>query len=461
MTQRAEQGGHGHRRHRHRSRRHRSTTASLALILVAAVFLLQGIASLIWLHQQFMGRVEALAEASLERAASIRELLLETPAGERERMLQLLGDSRTRLAIAGAPAADDESRWIHAARVLEALDVSGVPPDTRVAIDVRRGESAREQPATLTLSLPLGGAWLDVVYDLDPSTTGSELRGVFWTLMLSLLVTGVAIFAVARATRPLRELARAAERLGRDPDAPALAERGGRETVEAIRAFNRMQASLRELLRDRTRMLGALSHDLRTQLTRLRLRVEAIPDAEQQRLARTELDTMRAMVEGVLDFARDDAADEAPRALDLAALLRTLVDERADLGEEVRYEGPDRYAWRGRPVALRRAFDNLLANAIRYGGAATLRLLPGETIEVRVEDPGPGIPEEHRERVLEPFVRVDASRSEAGGGTGLGLAVAVAVLRLHGATLAFEDRDAGFAAVVTLPGVTEGDPARS
>ena len=431
--------------------RRRSMTASLALILVAAVFLLQGLASLVWLHEQFIGRVEALAGASLERAASIRELLLETPSGERARLLQRLGDSRTRMAISTRPGVERASTWAHAERVLEALDLEGVPSGTRIAIEVSPGRSAREQPSTLTLSLPVGDAWLDVAYALDPSTTGSELRGVFWSVMLSLLVTAVAILAVSRATRPLRELAAAAERLGRDPDAPALAERGGRETMEAIRAFNRMQDSLRALLRDRTRMLGALSHDLRTQLTRLRLRVESIPDLQQRRLASEELDTMRAMVEGVLAFARDDAVDEVPRDLDLASLLRTLVDERADLDENARFEGPDRCPFRGRPVALRRAFDNLLGNAIRYGGAATLHLMPGETIEVHVEDPGAGIPAAHRERVLEPFVRIDASRSEAGGGTGLGLAVAAAVLHLHGGTLHFEDRRGGFAAVVRLP----------
>ena len=436
---------------RRRTGRRRSMTASLALILVATVFLLQGLASLVWLHEQFMGRVTALAEASLERAVSIRELLLQTPEGERARLLTLLDDSRTRLALASSPAVGRSAPWAHADRVVEALDVAGLPPETRVTVEVPPGRSAREQPSRLLLSIPLEDGWLDVEYELDPSTTGGEMRGVFWSVMISLFVTGIAIFAVSRATRPLRDLARAAERLGRDPDAPPLPEHGGRETVQAIRAFNGMQASLRELLRDRTRMLGALSHDLRTQLTRLRLRVEAIPDPDQQRLAGAELDTMRAMVDGVLDFARDDAADETPRDLDLAALLRTLVDEREDLGEHVSYVGPDRIPWRGRPVALRRAFDNLIANAVRYGGAATVRVEAAGTLRVRIEDPGPGIPEEHRARVLEPFVRVDASRSEALGGTGLGLAVALAVLRLHGGQLTFEGGAGAFAAVVDLP----------
>lgn len=448
-------GAPSRRRRRHR----RSITWSLGLIVVATVFALQSLASIVWLHEQFLGRVHALAEASVERALSARSLALSMPAAQRADLLEILGDSRTSFTLASEPATAEHRSWAHATQVLSELDLAGVPADTRLAIVVRRGEGAREQPRALLLSLPLEGRWLNVRFALDKATTGGELRGVFWTVMLSLLVTGTAIFAVARATRPLRSLARAAERLGQDLDAPPLEERGGRETVEAIGAFNRMQSSLQALLRDRIRMLGALSHDLRTQLTRLRLRVEAIPEPEQRRLARTELDTMAAMVDGVLDFARDDAADEAPRDLDLAALVRTLVDERADLGEAATYRGPDRLHYRGRRVALRRAVDNLLANALRYGGAADVVLEAtkderrSEVIELRIADPGPGIPPADRERVLEPFVRLDASRSAAGGGTGLGLSVSLAVVHLHGGTLEFVDATGaqGFTVVVRLP----------
>ena len=246
-------------------------------------------------------------------------------------------------------------------------------------------------------------------------------------------------------TRPLRAFAEAADRLGLDTEPPALPEHGSRELRQATRAFNRMTARIRRLVDDRTLLLAAVSHDLRTMLTRLRLRAELIEDPEQREKAAADLDEMNAMLDATLAFARDEAADERPVPVELAAMLRSLVEDLADAGRSTSFEGPRHLTVSGRPVALRRLFENLLDNALRYGGEAeaTLRRLDEGRVEVLIDDRGPGIPEALRERVFDPFFRVDGSRSRDTGGSGLGLAVVRAIVQRHGGTVRLEDRPGG------------------
>ena len=211
--------------------------------------------------------------------------------------------------------------------------------------------------------------------------------------MVALLVVLGLVWGAHRTTRPLRRFAEAADRLGLDAGGPPLPERGSRELRNATRAFNRMTARIRRLVDDRTLMLAAVSHDLKTMLTRLRLRAEFIEDGEQKEKAAADLDEMQAMLEATLAFARDDAADERPVAVDLAAMLQSLAADLADAGRAASYDGPDRLTLRGRPVALRRVFENLLDNALRYGGEAAVSLRQADgRAEVRIEDRGPGIP---------------------------------------------------------------------
>ncbi len=276
----------------------------------------------------------------------------------------------------------------------------------------------------------------------------------FWLGLAALLVALVLVWGAHRMTRPLRAFAEAADRLGLDAQAPALPEHGSRELRQATRAFNRMTARIRRLVDDRTLLLAAVSHDLRTMLTRLRLRAELIEDREQREKAAADLDEMNAMLDATLAFARDEAADERPGPVDLAALLRTLVEDLSDAGRSTSYDGPRRLVVSGRPVALRRLFENLLDNAVRYGGEARAALQRrGEgRVEVLVDDRGPGIPEALRERVFDPFFRVEGSRSRDTGGTGLGLAVVRAIVRRHDGTVRLEDRpDGGLRVRVTLP----------
>jgi signal transduction histidine kinase len=245
----------------------------------------------------------------------------------------------------------------------------------------------------------------------------------------------------------------AAERLGLDVDAPPLPEEGPREVRRASRAFNEMQGRLRSFVRDRTQMLAAISHDLRTPITRLRLRAEFMEDGEQKDRMLSDLDEIQAMIAATLDFARDDFAGEPRRALDLAVLLRDICDEFRDVGADVTWEGPAHATQVGAPAALKRAFSNLIGNAVNYGGGGAVRLtVEQDFCRILVEDRGPGLAEADLERVFEPFVRAEGSRSRETGGVGLGLAITRSIVRGHGGDVTLANRpEGGLRATVALP----------
>ena len=271
------------------------------------------------------------------------------------------------------------------------------------------------------------------------------------------IILAVSIWAVRRAVQPLAMFADAAERLGRDMDASPLRDDGPREVRRAALAFNEMQKRLRAFVRDRTQMLAAISHDLRTPLTRLRLRAELIEDEDEQRKMIADLDAMGAMIDAALAFARDEAAGEKTVALDLAVLLQTVCEAAADAGGTATYHGLAHVTCAGRPLALRRAFTNLVDNALIYGGQARVGLaIAGGELIVTVDDDGPGIPADELERVFEPFRRLEASRSRETGGTGLGLALVRAAIAAHGGAVRLANRpDGGLRARVVLPAAPE------
>ena len=215
-----------------------------------------------------------------------------------------------------------------------------------------------------------------------------------------------------------------------------------------------MQTRLHRFVEDRTQMLAAISHDLRTPLTRLRLRAEFVEDPEQQRKMLADLEEMEAMIASTLAFARDDARKEPRVPIDLAALLQSLVDDLGDAGNTVEYSGPEHKTIACRPVALRRAIGNLIDNALKYGGCARVALLDGREdghVAIRIDDDGPGIPEGEQEKVFAPFYRLERSRSRDTGGTGLGLSVARTIARAHGGDVTLRNRpDGGLSALLLL-----------
>jgi two-component system, OmpR family, sensor kinase len=257
----------------------------------------------------------------------------------------------------------------------------------------------------------------------------------------------------ARAlSAPIRRFSEAAQRLGMDPNAPALPREGPKEMLVAVDSFNSMQARLNRLIRERTNMVGAIAHDLRTPLTRLAFRLDDLPSPLREKVDR-DIQEMKTMISAALDFIRDRSLAPQLERLDLRLLVEGVVDNQGDLGHDVTLEGGVPLTITGNPLALRRMVGNLVENALKYGERARLRLrVVNERCVLEVDDDGPGIPESLQEQVFEPFFRLESSRNRDTGGIGLGLSTVRAIVLEHGGEITLGNRRGGGLRVsVVLP----------
>ncbi|WP_338147731.1 ATP-binding protein [Neoroseomonas terrae] len=415
--------------------------------------------------------IHALDRVDLQRFSHVREITGRTISAWRTAVLapldrreQMLGDldlpdglrveiDRIPIVRQGAPPPPPE-----VVRLFR-LDLLGGGPPRQRPREVRIGPSDRPGGGfNASLRLP-DGDWLNIRVAMPPPRPWHSATFLAAFVLMTVAAVLLIVGAVARLMRPVRLLAAAADRLGRDVNAPPMEESGPSEVATAARAFNQMAERIRRFVADRTQMLAAIGHDLRTPITRLRLRAEFMDDDEQRRKMLSDLDEMEQMIAATLAFARDDAAAEPAAPLDLAAMCRTVADEAADArpecAETISYDGPERLTVRARPVALKRALANLVNNALAYGGAARLRLTRDESglVRLTVDDDGPGIPEGELEAVFAPFRRLEQSRNRETGGTGLGLTIARNILRAHGGDVVLRNRaGGGLTAVASLPG---------
>lgn len=265
-------------------------------------------------------------------------------------------------------------------------------------------------------------------------------------------------YAVARiALKPLRELGRAAANLGDNIDSAPLPESGPTEVREAAIAFNAMQARIRRDVRERTSMLAAITHDLQTPVTRLRLRLEKVDDQELREKLIADLAVMSETIRDGLDLAQSLESREPDVRIDLDSVLASVCDDASDAGHDVRIEGRTHTFIEGSPWALRRCITNLVDNAIKYGSRAAISAeANGGRVIVRVLDDGPGMPEDQLDAVLDPFVRLEASRSRETGGTGIGLTIARNIAQRFGGTLTLKNRvEGGLEASLVLKAIPE------
>ena len=298
----------------------------------------------------------------------------------------------------------------------------------------------------------VNGCWAEITLHGLPPAFG-WIRMLLRIGAFGLVIVLCSLWFARSAARNLSQFSTAADAVGRSVDAPLLPETGPREVRLAAKAFNRMQERLRRFVNDRTQMLAAISHDLRTPLTRLRLRAEFVDDDTQRAKMLGDIAEMEAMISATLAFARDDAVREPRAPQDLDQLLDQLASDLCDGGYPVVYEPGEPVIVTCSAGGIRRALANLAENAVKYGGVARLSLQrDGDVVTILVDDEGPGIAPELTEQVFQPFFRIEGSRNRDTGGVGLGLSVARTIIRGHGGDIALGNRpEGGLRVTVTLP----------
>ncbi|HEY2751355.1 HAMP domain-containing sensor histidine kinase [Phenylobacterium sp.] len=296
------------------------------------------------------------------------------------------------------------------------------------------------------------GSWTVVRSTPEPFPTEWQLQAGAWLMAGFLLVASAGYLFARRISAPLRRFVEAAETLGRDPHAPQMALKGPAEVGAAAQAFNEMQGRLKRYILDRTAMVGAISHDLRTPLARIRFKLEAAPPAVKESVL-SDVDQMEQMIGGVLAFIRDEGAPRRREKLDLLSLIECVADDAAMVGGQVEIVDGRPVTVDGDPVALQRLFSNLVDNAVKYGGEARIDVRrEGEQAIVTVADKGPGLSADDLGRVFQPFYRTDVSRNLDKGGVGLGLPIARTTARAHGGDIELTSSPGdGVTAIVTLP----------
>lgn len=453
-----------------------SLFSRLVLVLLVGLLIAQLVSFAIHMHE----RGEALAQSSgmqaAQRIADIVRLLEPLPPAERRRIVQVFSAPPLAISLDERPLAarelDAEERARAALFGAMLRRFLGTAQPASVAV---RESAAVTGPAAghapwkghgmpMHVGVQPGFSFVAqvrlsdgalVTFDSRPpvQTAGWPYRLLLSLAVLLAAVIAVSLVAVRWATRPLNALADAADELGRNIDRAPMPEEGPLEVARAARAFNTMQRRLAGYIHERAATLAAMSHDLKTPVTRLRLRAELLDDGELKRKITQDLEEMESMVHATLEFMRGVDSAEKPQPIDVMAWLASLQGDAEEVGGQVALEGSAAAPYVGRPQALKRCLRNLLDNALKYGSAARVLVEDRpDRLTIRIQDRGPGIPEDQLERVFEPFYRIEGSRSRDTGGTGLGLSIARNIAQLHGGTLTLRNLEAGgLEAALSLP----------
>ncbi|MBR1230484.1 ATP-binding protein [Bradyrhizobium sp. AUGA SZCCT0182] len=418
--------------------------AALVIVSIAALHLI--ITAGFWLHRP--DQPDPSFDRGHGQLASAVQLLGAAPASERPRLSGDIARAFPQLGLQILPpgltpeAREPEGNLRGLQRRLgRDYRIFAPPPDG----DVRKIGVALPDGAMISANVMpeqhrpppfLGGPWM-------------------MTLLFAVIsVTLLGLWAARALTAPLSSFAKAAESFSLNGAAAPLPERGPEEIRSVARALNRMRARITGLIDDRTKMLAAISHDLRTPITRMRLRSEFIEDETHRSRMLDDLDQMRSMLESVLSFLRNDRRLESMTLADVASTLQLITDQFGDMGRKVAYDGPAHAMATVRPDDLHRSVTNLVENAVRFGAEAVIRLrVSDDRITIDVEDDGPGISDAQKQNMLEPFVRGDDARNmDEAAGFGLGLSIANAIVLAHSGTLSLHDRQPrGLVVRIQLP----------
>jgi signal transduction histidine kinase len=429
-------------------------SSQIALIIVAGLVIIHAVVTAIFFlyRPDDHGRPESPAQLT-----TLVRLIDAAPPADRPRILAEVARSFPQMELGPLDPSPTDVAWLDRDVPPLGLLARRLGNGFRVAaLESDPGEGAAHRVA---IQLKDGQVIAARIVVPPPPPFGP---GSVTLLSLAVIIALLGLWAARMLTAPLRAFAAAAEAFRPDGEISPLPERGPAEIKTAAKALNQMRERIKRLVDDRTRMLAALGHDLRTPITRLRLRSEFIGDEGLRRQMLDDLDQMTAMVESVLVFLRKERSHKDTIAIYASASLQTICDQFVDLGHDVRYDGPDHAAIKAHRSELHRALTNVIDNAVRYGGRAIVRMQADPAgIVITVEDEGPGIPgAEQKAAMLEPFVRGEAARSmDDKTGFGLGLSIAHAIVAAHGGTLTLLDREpSGLAVRIALPSGEAASP---
>jgi signal transduction histidine kinase len=429
------------------------------LVLIVGLSISHAVSVVMYLTDRTSSLMFTGGEHVSERIVTISRLVESASPNERQSIIELANQPNLHVSWSQESPIEDASDSGWKADVLRDAVTSHLNVDGSRHFRFRYGEltdtTAQIDGPAFFVSVQLPDlSWLNFIASVEPPNLFWSFRfGLSMAVML-LAVVAFSVIVVRHLVKPITVFAQAANRLGVDVKAPPVPETGPAEVRQAARAFNEMQDRIRRFVEDRTQMVAAISHDLGTPITRLRLRAEFVEDEEQQKKMLADLDDMERMVASALSFARDDAACEPRAIVDLRTLLQRVCDDVSDAGHEVAIATGDTAVPYGcRPGALRRALANLIENAVKYGQRARVALDDGLTAAViTVDDDGPGISKVLQEEAFKPFRRLEASRSRETGGTGLGLTMARTIIRAHGGEITLANRpEGGLRVEIALP----------
>ncbi|MBN9035996.1 MAG: HAMP domain-containing protein [Rhizobiales bacterium] len=449
-----------------------SVGGQLLAMLLLALVATQGLGLLLLTDERNLAVRAALSFEVAGRAANVVLLLDDAPADLRPSILRAADSPLVRFEVGPTPEAPHDSTDtdsvlgqirqilgnpereiradIHAISITPMPMPEGMPAAMRPMHDAMM--AGRTEAVEMTLSIRLArGDWLNVRTMFHRPGPQLSPKALLPLLLMAAAVALVAWWTARRVVGPMRALAVGADRLGRGLDAGPLPMTGPSEVRNTTLAFNRMQDRLTRFVTERTHILAALSHDLRSPLTAMRLRIEMLDETEDSVRLKSLVEEMQVMVEATLEFARGVARAEPEATVDLAALLADIVSDVGGVRANLAPSQPVPVTIR--PHMLNRALRNLIDNAVRYGDVANVTLTqePG-TVIITIADSGPGLPKDQLEAVFEPFVRLEGSRNRDTGGVGLGLAIARTIVQAHGGTVLLRNRaGGGLDAIVRLP----------
>jgi len=462
-----------------------SLFSRLVLVLFAGLVIAQLLSFAVHMHERSELLAQATGMQSAQRIADIVQLLDPMSPAERKTIAQVLSAPPLVLSLGQAPLAGrsaDADAGVRAS-MFGTLVRRYLTDEREIVVEVtpadavpRKGRGRRymdesggwtppmmrntEGPGySFVAQIRLRDGVLATFDTRMPRTTANwPYRLLLSLAVLLVAVLLVSMIAVRWATRPLKTLADAADELGKNINRPPIPEAGPVEVARAARAFNTMQTRLSGYIRERTQVLAAMSHDLKTPITRLRLRAELLDDVQLRAKFTGDLQEMESMVAAALDFLRGLESSETPQPVDVMALLESLQADIQETGGSVEIAGQTQRPYTGRAQALKRCIGNLVENAVKYGQRARVIVDDNDSrLELRIQDKGPGIPASELKKVFEPFYRVEASRNRDTGGTGLGLAIARSVAELHGGSIVLTNRpEGGLEAALTLPRLPGG-----